>query len=139
MRPYDPQPSLSADWGLSDWVVLEVLDGVRQGVFTPGQRLNGEELARLFEVSSALVRDAMRKLEQIGVIERRLPRGAYVREWTDKDRIHSGLLEALHKGDLDAAIAGSLQNARESREVLLQQTINDGRPQLVRSEQRAEG
>jgi hypothetical protein len=36
---------------LSDWVVLKVLDGVREGHFTPGQRLTGEELARTFQVS----------------------------------------------------------------------------------------
>jgi DNA-binding GntR family transcriptional regulator len=71
---------------LSDWVVLKVLDGVRKGVFMPGQRLTGEELARTFQVSRAPVRDAMHILEQLGVIERRRPRGTYVRAWTDKDR-----------------------------------------------------
>ena len=222
---------------LSDWVVLKVLDGVRKGIFTPGQRLTGEELARIFQVSRAPVRDAMHKLEQLGVIERRRPRGTYVREWTDKDRaeilfildalivlsvelsvgrltandfaqldqiiaetraggealdeqtqverdsnfhriiarasgngrlvelmeqlmlplqiyapesheyfqrdfwirIHSGLIDALRTGDLDAAVHCSLRNTRESREVLLRQKVTDGRPQPVHSEQRADG
>jgi DNA-binding GntR family transcriptional regulator len=222
---------------LSDWVVLKVLDGVRKGLFTPGQRLTGEELARTFQVSRAPVRDAMHKLEQLGVIERRRPRGTYVREWTDKDRaeilfildalivlsvelsvgrltaddfaqldqiiaetrapgeepdeqtqierdsefhriiarasgngrlvelmeqlmlplqiyateshnyfqrdfwirIHSGLIEALRTGDLDAAVHCSLRNTRESRKVLLGKKVTDGRTQPGRSEQQAEG
>jgi DNA-binding GntR family transcriptional regulator len=223
---------------LSDWVVLKVLDGVRKGVFTPGQRLHGEELARIFNVSRAPVRDAMHKLEQLGVIERHLPRGTYVRAWTDKDRaeilqildalillsvelsvghlteeafaqldqiiaetrtaareapdnqrqderdanfhliiarasgnrrlvefmeqlmlplqlyskesdeyfqpdfwlrIHSGLLEALRTGDLDTAVACSLRNVRESRAMLLRQTITDEQAQPVPTEQAVEG
>ena len=81
---------------LSDWVVLKVLDGIRKGQFVPGQRLTGEELARTFQVSRAPVRDAIHKLAQLGVIEQRRPRGAYVREWTDKDRAETlSILDAL--------------------------------------------
>ncbi|MEW5977443.1 MAG: GntR family transcriptional regulator [Acidobacteriota bacterium] len=222
---------------LSDWVVLKFLDGVRKGVFTPGQRLREEGLARFFGVSRAPVRHALHKLEQLGVIERRQPRGMYVRAWTDRDRaeilalldalillsvqlsigrvteesfaqldqiisdtraaasqtpndqaqierdanfhliiarasgnrrlvelmeqlmlplqlyvkesheyfqadfwlrIHCGLLEALRKGDLDAAIACALRNARESRAMLLRETITDSQSQPIRPEQSGE-
>ncbi len=82
------QPEVEApDYrGLSEWVVLKVIDGVRKGVFIPGERLLEEDLARRFGVSRAPVRDAMHRLENLGVIERRQPRGVYVTHWTQDDR-----------------------------------------------------
>ncbi len=82
---------------LTDWVVLKMLDGVRKGEFVPDQRLSEEELAKRFEVSRAPVRDALHRLEQIGVVERRPPRGMYVRSWTDADHaeVHA-LVDALN-------------------------------------------
>lgn len=81
---------------LTDWVVLKILDGVRNGTFLPDQRLSEEDLAQRFEVSRAPVRDALHRLEQLGVVERRPPRGAWVRTWTDADRAEVlALLDAL--------------------------------------------
>ena len=70
---------------LTDWVVLKILDGVKKGEFVPDQRLSEEDLARRFDVSRAPVRDALHRLEQIGVVERRPPRGLYLRTWTNTD------------------------------------------------------
>jgi DNA-binding GntR family transcriptional regulator len=70
---------------LSDWVVLRVLDAIRNGGIRPGDRLVEHEVAATFGVSRAPVRDALHKLETIGVVERRLPRGVYVRSWSDQD------------------------------------------------------
>jgi DNA-binding GntR family transcriptional regulator len=82
---------------LTDWVVLKILDEVRQGQFVPDQRLSEEDLARRFEVSRAPVRDALHRLEQIGVVERRPPRGMYLRSWTDSDYAEVlALLDALN-------------------------------------------
>lgn len=82
---------------LTDWVVLKILDEVRQGQFVPDQRLSEEDLARRFEVSRAPVRDALHRLEQIGVVERRPPRGMYLRSWTDADYAEVlALLDALN-------------------------------------------
>jgi DNA-binding GntR family transcriptional regulator len=82
---------------LTDWVVLKMLDGVRKGEFVPDQRLSEQDLAKRFDVSRAPVRDALHRLEQIGVAERRPPRGMYVRSWTDADHaeVHS-LVDALN-------------------------------------------
>jgi DNA-binding GntR family transcriptional regulator len=81
---------------LTDWVVLKILGGVRNGEFLPDQRLSEQDLAQRFDVSRAPVRDALHRLEQIGVVERRLPRGSYVRRWTDADRTEVlALLDAL--------------------------------------------
>ncbi len=82
---------------LTDWVVLKILDEVRKGEFVPDQRLSEEDLARRFEVSRAPVRDALHRLEQIGVVERRPPRGMYLRSWTDADYAEVlALLDALN-------------------------------------------
>ena len=89
-----PKPVYRA---LTDWVVLKMLDGVRKGEFVPDQRLSEEDLAKRFEVSRAPVRDALHRLEQIGVVERRPPRGMYVRSWTEADHaeVHA-LVDALN-------------------------------------------
>jgi DNA-binding GntR family transcriptional regulator len=82
---------------LTDWVVLKILDGVKNGEFVPDQRLSEEDLARRFEVSRAPVRDALHRLEQLGVVERRPPRGLYVRTWTNDDHAEVlALIDALN-------------------------------------------
>jgi DNA-binding GntR family transcriptional regulator len=82
---------------LTDWVVLKILDSVRKGEFVPDQRLSEQDLAQRFEVSRAPVRDALQRLEQIGVVERRPPRGMYVRSWTDADHAEVlALVDALN-------------------------------------------
>lgn len=89
-----PKPVYRA---LTDWVVLRILDGVKRGEFVPDQRLSEEDLARRFEVSRAPVRDALHRLEQIGVVERRPPRGLYVRTWRDEDHAEVlALVDALN-------------------------------------------
>jgi DNA-binding GntR family transcriptional regulator len=89
-----PKPVYRA---LTDWVVLKILDGVKRGEFVPDQRLSEEELARRFDVSRAPVRDALHRLEQIGVVERRPPRGLYVRTWTAEDHAEVlALVDALN-------------------------------------------
>lgn len=82
---------------LTDWVVLRILDGVKKGEFVPDQRLSEEDLARRFDVSRAPVRDALHRLEQIGVVERRPPRGLYLRTWTTTDHAEVlALIDALN-------------------------------------------
>jgi DNA-binding GntR family transcriptional regulator len=59
------------------WTILErILDGTYQ----PGERLKELTLAREFRVSQAPVREALRKLEAIGVVKSEPYRGARVRE-----------------------------------------------------------
>jgi DNA-binding GntR family transcriptional regulator len=70
---------------LSDWVVLRLLDSIRSGAMRPGQRLVERDIAERLGVSRAPVRDALHKLETLGVAERRSPRGICVRSWTDDD------------------------------------------------------
>ena len=71
--------------GLSDWVVVKILDAIRNGAITPGDRLVEREVAERFGVSRAPVRDAIHRLEGLGIAERRKPRGVFVRPWTTQD------------------------------------------------------
>ncbi len=82
---------------LTDWVVLRILEGVKKGEFVPDQRLSEEDLAGRFDVSRAPVRDALHRLEQIGMVERRPPRGLYLRTWTRDDHAEVlALIDALN-------------------------------------------
>ena len=82
---------------LTDWVVLRILEGVKKGEFVPDQRLSEEDLAGRFDVSRAPIRDALHRLEQIGVVERRPPRGLYLRTWTTEDHAEVlALIDALN-------------------------------------------
>jgi len=78
-------------------VVLKILDGVRRGEFVPDQRLSEQDLAQRFDVSRAPVRDALHRLEQIGVVERRPPRGLYMRGWSAADHAEvEALVDAVN-------------------------------------------
>jgi DNA-binding GntR family transcriptional regulator len=89
---------------LPEWLVLKVINGVRKGTFVPGERMLEKDLASRFGVSRAPVRDAMHRLENLGVLERPGPRGFCVTHWTADDRI-----EVL--AIVDALILTSIQLA----------------------------
>jgi DNA-binding GntR family transcriptional regulator len=81
---------------LTDSVVLKILEGAKSGEFVPDQRLSEEDLARRFDVSRAPVRDALHRLDEIGVVERRPPRGLNLRTWnTTDDAEVLALIDAL--------------------------------------------
>lgn len=55
---------------LSDVIVDQVTDAIRSGQFVPGSRLPSErDLAQTFGVSRSLVREALRVLESLGLVE----------------------------------------------------------------------
>jgi DNA-binding GntR family transcriptional regulator len=92
--------------GLAEWVTIKVIDGIRKGSFVPGERLLEEDLARRFGVSRAPVRDAIHRLESLGVIERRHPRGVYVTHWTPDDRAEVlAIADALILASIQLALA----------------------------------
>jgi DNA-binding GntR family transcriptional regulator len=62
-----------------------VLEAIKSGVIESGERLVERDVAARFGVSRAPVRDAIHRLEKLGVIERRPPRGVYVRSWSERD------------------------------------------------------
>lgn len=72
---------------MSEWVVSRILDALRSGAIKPGERLVERDIAATFDVSRGPVRDALHKLESMGVVERRPPRGVYIRSWTEQDAV----------------------------------------------------
>jgi GntR family transcriptional regulator, transcriptional repressor for pyruvate dehydrogenase complex len=66
---------------LSDGIVNQILDGIRNGAFLPGTVLPSERsLAERFGVSRGSVREAIRSLEYAGVLDVRTGSGTYVTE-----------------------------------------------------------
>src|SRR5688500_12807880 len=61
-------------------VVEQIQDGMRRGALAPGQRLPTErELSESFGVSRAVVREALKVLASMGLVESRQGSGTYVR------------------------------------------------------------
>ena len=66
---------------LSDGVVDQFREMVLLGELVPGQRLpNERELGEMFGVSRNSVREALRQLELLTLVERRRGDGTYVRQ-----------------------------------------------------------
>ena len=109
---------------LSDWVVTKILEAIKNGSIKPGERLIERDVAERFSVSRAPVRDAMHKLERLGVVVRQPPRATYVRSWTDRDIAEVLLI-------LDALILLSVHLAGERLEpddlVELEQIVEETR------------
>lgn len=80
-----PKPSVSAD------TVQQIADMIRTGNYSAGDRLPGErQLARQLHVSRTSVREALRKLETMGMLEIRQGLGTFVKD-PSREAIQSSL------------------------------------------------
>jgi DNA-binding GntR family transcriptional regulator len=66
-------------------IVAAVWDAICDGRLLPGTKLGEDELARIFEVSRTIVRDALKELSFRGIAEIVPQRGAFVARPTAKD------------------------------------------------------
>ncbi|HEX5079578.1 MAG TPA: GntR family transcriptional regulator [Geminicoccaceae bacterium] len=98
------QPDTPDYRDLSEWVAVKIMNGIRDGDIVPGERLVEHDVAARLGVSRAPVRDALRRLEVLGVVVRRAPRGYFVQTWTERDAMEILLL-------LDAVINLSVRLA----------------------------
>lgn len=57
------------EMSIAQRVYDEVIDGLRQGTYRPGDRVRSEEIARSFEVSRTPVREALHRLQERGLLE----------------------------------------------------------------------
>lgn len=83
---------------VSDRIIAQIRDAILSGQLKPGDKLASEkELMAQFEVSKATMREALRALEVIGLIEVRkgTAGGAFVAEVDMKTTIH-GIINFLH-------------------------------------------
>ena len=72
----------AARTGSVDVVISEVLRGVYEGRYVPGQKLIEADLTRKIGVGRGTVREAMRKLEAEGLVTASLHRGARIRSFS---------------------------------------------------------
>lgn len=70
---------------MHDRVRWTILERILDGTYPPGERLKELSLAREFHVSQAPVREALRKLEAIGVLKSEPYRGTRVRELSPRE------------------------------------------------------
>lgn len=80
VKPPFPRARLKSQT-LTQVTVQEMRDAIEHGIYAPGSQLPPEiELGRMFGVSRTIIRDALRFLEQDGLITRRQGIGTFVRK-----------------------------------------------------------
>jgi DNA-binding GntR family transcriptional regulator len=93
--------TLSGKQTQTDKLAAEIADAILTGVLTPGTRLDEHGLAERYAVSRTPIREAIRSLSAIGLVELRPRRSAIVAEITPEQ------LEAMFvaMGELEATCA----------------------------------
>lgn len=76
---------------LRDQVVAAIRDAIIQGRFRPGEKIPEHDLARQLGVSRTPIREAIRILEQQGLVETRPKNGTYI-AGLDREQVKDGLL-----------------------------------------------
>jgi DNA-binding GntR family transcriptional regulator len=100
VRPASPYRPLNQD-------AYEALrDAIRGGLLTPGQRIVEAEIARQMEISRAPVREAIRKLEQDGLVQY-LPRRGVVVSTLSPEDVSDVYLMRIHLEAYAAKLATS--------------------------------
>ncbi len=104
-------------------------DAIRDGTYSPGDRIREEEVAKRLNLSRTPVREALRKLEVDGVVEHRPRMGAVIRSLSHAEVVelyemrlvlertaaemaakHASDAEIDELEDLNAALAGSVDD-----------------------------
>lgn len=75
-----PQQSGNTYRSLTQIIVGQIRQGIYDGTFKPGARLNIADLAQNFNASAVPVREALRNLEAEGLVEFRPNRGVIIRD-----------------------------------------------------------
>lgn len=132
---------------VSKQIEQQILALMRDGQLTIGERLPSErELSEMFSVSRASVREAMRSLEHLGVIDVRQGGGTFVREagWRDLGSritavfaVHPNLLGDIYEARcvIEPALGRSAaQNATDEDIVQLHEILDRQGEKLLRGE-----
>ena len=81
-----------------DSVVKAIQSAIFSGELKMGQRIMEEELAETFQISRATVREALRRLEQVGLVQIKPRRGTFVTRLTLKEVERTCRLRAALEG-----------------------------------------
>lgn len=98
-----------------DRIVAAVTRGLHDGAFTPGDRLSERELAERFALPRAAVRDALRRLQDGGLVEFVPYRGAQIRNPTLRE-LRDGLMVLERLFGLAARLAAERVGEGDVRE-----------------------
>ena len=80
---------------LKDQVKQQILERILKGRYTPGQRLREVALAQELNTSPIPVREALRELESLRIVESEAYKGVRVRQVTPRDLVEAYELRAL--------------------------------------------
>jgi len=105
--PPEAAPAVASD-RVYDAIYAAVIDHR----LLPGARLREEELAQIFSVSRTLVRQALHRLAQDGVVQLRPNRGAQVPEPTRLDGVHVFDARRVVECEVVRRLAGRLDKAQ---------------------------
>jgi len=119
----DPEPQAVPE-SAADRVYDAIYAAVMDHRLAPGTRLREEELAQSFEVSRTLVRQALHRLSQDGVVLLRPNRGAQVPEPTRRDGEHVFDARRVVECEVARRLAGALdkQQLADLRRSVLAET-----------------
>lgn len=116
---------------LSEQVKEQILAAILSGEFRPGERLVESALAKRYGVSQAPVREALKSLQSMHLVQMEPYKGTVVRKFTKKDLEEFFVVRSALEG-----LAGRLAatNATEEDIAELQQILDD----MVRAAQNGE-
>ncbi|MGH6645766.1 GntR family transcriptional regulator [Aquabacterium sp.] len=88
-----------------------VVSRIQDGTYAPGARLKELELAGEFQVSQAPVREALRELESLGLVQSERYRGTYVRHITPQETREAYQLRAcMEETAAQLAVPASMED-----------------------------
>lgn len=91
-EPAPASPSAPAGQSASARIVREVIRGLYEGRYAPGQRLAEPELIEQFGASRATVRESIRRMEAEGLVDVLPYRGAVIRKLSAQEAIDALLV-----------------------------------------------
>ena len=107
---------------LSDYVADQLRQAIFSGQFLPQQRLVEQEIAESMQTSRGPVRDALKILENEGLVERQSHRGAFVAQLKPDDFME---IQTLREALETLAIRYAIKNAKNEQIMLLEQLVKD--------------
>ena len=127
-----------AAWTLPEQIAAEVGEQILNEQIAPGERIREEKLARDFGVSRGPTRDALKMLEQAGLVAIASRKGTIATPLTDDDMreifvLHAGLSEIVVRGFAGHATPDNLAHFRRHLEAT-ERLADDDRQALVWTE-----
>jgi len=104
---------------MRDQIRREILRRILNGTYRPGDRLVELQVAREFNTSQAPVREALRELEALRLVESQTYRGTRVREISQREMHESAQVRALLEEHAASRAADALKQKTEG----LRQTL----------------